>query len=130
MKKVLLTGLLLSCMASPVWADANKGKTFGTIDTIAVEENTFTLKGDDGNTYLFNVNEATEMERNNSWFDEDITMTDLKTGDRVQIEYFSDNPDFLIVDELEVFPPQKKIMTVGKARCSGGLFYCSTEKFF
>lgn len=88
MKKVLLTGLLLSCMASPVWADANKGKTFGTIDTIAVEENTFTLKGDDGNTYLFNVNEATEMERNNSWFDEDITMTDLKTGDRVQIEYF------------------------------------------
>ncbi|MBQ8346176.1 MAG: hypothetical protein IJY17_01105 [Alphaproteobacteria bacterium] len=108
MKKVLLTGLLLSCMASPVWADANKGKTFGTIDTIAVEENTFTLKGDDGNTYLFNVNEATEMERNNSWFDEDITMTDLKTGDRVQIEYFSDNPDFLIVDELEVFPPKKK----------------------
>ena len=108
MKKILLTGLILSCMASPVLAGSDKGKTFGTIDAIAVEENNFTLKGDDGHTYLFNVNEATEMEKNSSWFDEDITITDLKTGDRVEVEYFSDNPDFLIVDELEVFSPQKK----------------------
>lgn len=107
MKKLLLTGLILSCTAFSALAGVNKGKTFGTVDTVAVEENTFTLKGDDGNTYLFNVNEATEMEKDNSWFDEDITMTDLKTGDRVQVEYFSDNPDFLIVDEMEVFPPRK-----------------------
>lgn len=108
MKKIFLTGLILSCLALPAKADDSKSKTFGTIDTVTVAENTFTLKGDDGNTYLFNVNEATEMEKNSSWFDEDISITDLKTGDRVQIEYFSDNPDFLVVDELEIFPPQKK----------------------
>lgn len=107
MKKLILTGIALSCLATPVLAGSSQ-KTFGTVDTIAVEESTFTVKGDDGNTYLFNVNEATEMEKNGSWFDEDITITDLKTGDRVQVEYFADNPDFLIVDEVEVFPPQQQ----------------------
>ena len=105
MKKELLTGLALFCaVASPALADGKK--TFGTVEQIAAEENTFTVKGDDGHTYLFNVNEMTEMEKNGKWFDQEVSLTDLNTGDRVQVEYFADNPDYLIVDEVEIFPPK------------------------
>lgn len=107
MKKIFLTGLVLSCLATPVLAGANEGKTFGTVDSIAVSENTFVVKGDDGQVYLFNVNEATDMEKNGSWFDEDIEITDLKTGDRVQVEYLQSGPDFLVADEVEVYPAKK-----------------------
>ena len=107
MKKEILTGLALFCAAaSPAFADGMK--TFGTVEKIAATENTFTVRGDDGHTYLFNVNEVTEMEKNGKWFDEDVTLTDLNTGDRVQVEYFADNPDYLIVDEVEIFPPKAK----------------------
>ena len=107
MKKELLTGLVLLGAAScPAFADGMK--TFGTVEQIMAEQNTFTVRGDDGHTYLFNVNEMTEMEKNGKWFDEDVTLTDLNTGDRVQVEYFADNPDYLIVDEVEIFPPKAK----------------------
>ena len=107
MKKELLTGLVLFCAAScPALADGLK--TFGTVERIMAEENMFTVQGDDGHTYLFNVNEMTEMEKNGKWFDEDVTLTDLNTGDRVQVEYFADNPNYLIVDEVEIFPAKAK----------------------
>ena len=48
----------------------------------------------------------TEMEKNGKWMDEEITLADLNTGDRVQVEYFVDNPDYLIVDEVEIMPPK------------------------
>lgn len=113
MKKELLTGLALCCAAtSPAFADGMK--TFGTVEQIAAAENTFTVRGDDGHMYLFNVNEMTEMEKNGKWFDEDVTLTDLNTGDRVQVEYFADNPNYLIVDEVEIFPPKAKKQTKHK----------------
>lgn len=108
MKQKLLAGLAILCAAStPALADGMK--TFGTVQQVAAMENTFTVKGDDGHTYLFNVNEMTEMEKNGKWFDEDVSLTDLNTGDRVQVEYFADNPDYLIVDEVEIFPPKGKM---------------------
>jgi len=107
MKKNLLAGLVLFCAAAyPALADGMK--TFGTVENVAATENMFTVRGDDGHTYLFNVNEMTEMEKNGKWFDEDVSLTDLNTGDRVQVEYFADNPDYLIVDEVEIFPPKTK----------------------
>ena len=107
MKKKLLTGLGLLCaVSSSAFADGMK--TFGTVEQVTVEDSVFTVRGDDGHLYRFNVNEMTEMEKNGKWMDQDITLTDLNTGDRVQVDYFSDNPDFLIVDEVEVFPPKTK----------------------
>ncbi|MBO4520045.1 MAG: hypothetical protein J5787_02445 [Alphaproteobacteria bacterium] len=107
MKKEVLTGLVLFCAtACPAFADGMK--TFGTVEQIAAAENTFTVRGDDGHMYLFNINEMTEMEKNGKWFDEEVSLTDLNTGDRVQVEYFADNPDYLIVDEVEIFPPKTK----------------------
>ena len=107
MKKIFLTGLALLC-AITSQASADGMKTFGTVDQIMADQNVFTVRGDDGHFYRFNVNEMTEMEKNNKWFDEDVTLTDLNTGDRVQVEYFADNPDYLIVDEVEIFPPKNK----------------------
>ena len=107
MRRELLAGLALLCVtASQALADGMK--TFGTVDQIMAEQNTFTVRGDDGHLYRFNVNEMTEMEKNGRWMDEDITLTDLNTGDRVQVEYFADNPEFLIVDEVEILPPKTK----------------------
>ena len=105
-KEILMSMALLCAVSSPAFADGKKA--VGTVQEIAVAKNTFTVKGDDGHVYLFNVNEMTEMEKNNRWFDEDVTLTDLNTGDRVQVEYFADNPDFLIVDEVEIYPPKQK----------------------
>ena len=108
MKKKILASFVLFCAASfPALADGMK--TAGTVEQVAVTENVFTVRGDNGRLYRFNVNEMTEMERNGKWFDEDVTLTDLSTGDRVQVEYFADNPDFLIVDEVEIFPPKGKM---------------------
>lgn len=107
MKKISYMVLALLCaVSSPAFADGKK--TFGTVEEVVAEKNTFTVRGDDGRMYLFNVNEVTEMEKNSDWFDTDVTLTDLNTGDRVQVEYFADNPDFLIVDEVEIYPPKKK----------------------
>lgn len=108
MRKIF-TGLALAlfCVTSfPALADGKK--TFGTVEQVVATENTFTVRGDDGHTYLFNVNEMTELEKNGKWFDEDVSIADLNTGDRVQVEYFADNPEFLIVDEVEIFPPEGK----------------------
>lgn len=107
MKKKFLTGLALLCATTSA-SFADGMKTFGTVDQIMAEQNVFTVRGDDGHLYRFNVNEMTEMEKSGKWFDEDVTLTDLNTGDRVQVEYFADNPDFLIVDEVEIFPPKGK----------------------
>lgn len=105
MKKEFLTGLALLCaVTSPALADGKK--TFGTVEQVTVEDSAFTVRGDDGHLYRFNVNEMTEMEKNGKWMDEEITLTDLSTGDRVQVEYFADNPDYLIVDEVEIMPPK------------------------
>ncbi len=109
MKKTILCIITLVFLASCATANAKSGsKTFGTIDAIAVEESTFTVKGDDGTMYLFNVNEATEMERSGTWFDQDIDITDLNTGERVKVEFIATNPSYLIVEEVEVYPPRKK----------------------
>ncbi|MBR1777215.1 MAG: hypothetical protein IJ752_01335 [Alphaproteobacteria bacterium] len=115
MRKEFLMGLILSCAAvCPALADGMK--TFGTVEQVTAVNNTFTVRGDDGNVYLFNVNEMTEIEKNGKWFDEDLSLVDLNTGDRVQVEYFADNPGFLIVDEVEVFPPKMKKSLKGKKK--------------
>lgn len=115
MNKELLAGLALLCAASSA-AFADGKKTFGTVEQVTVADSVFTVRGDDGHLYRFNVNEMTEMEKNGKWMDEDITLTDLNTGDRVQVEYFADNPEFLIVDEVEIFPPKTKQMKEKKKK--------------
>ena len=107
MKTLFFTAMLLSGLAFTAQAD-DSVKTFGTVDTIAVESYSFTLKGDDGRVYRFHINEDSEMEKKGDWFDSDIRITDLNAGDRAKVEYFGNNPNYLIVDELTVYPAKKK----------------------
>lgn len=107
MKTLFFTAMLLSVLAFTAQAD-DSVKTFGTVDTIAVESNSFTLKGDDGRVYRFHINEGSEMEKKGGWFDSDIRITDLNAGDRAKVEYFGNNPNYLIVDELTVYSAKKK----------------------
>lgn len=102
MKKLLLSGLVLTCLASPAFAD-NDAKAFGSVVAVNPAVNSFNVKGDDGIDYVFYINEATDIEKDNEyWFDEKLQLTELNNGDRVKVEYYTNNPDYLLVDEVEV----------------------------
>lgn len=102
MKKLLLSGLVLTCLAAPAFAD-NDAKAFGSVVAVNASANSFSVKGDDGVNYQFYTNEETEIEKERDfWFDEKLKLAELKTGDRVKVEYYTNNPDYLLVDEVEV----------------------------
>lgn len=103
MKKYFLMALLaLACTISPAFAD-NDATTFGTVESVSPEAKTFNVVGDDGVEYIFHVNEKTEIEmKRKFWFDAKLKLPEVKRGDRVKVEYYNNNPKYLLADEVEL----------------------------
>ena len=96
----VLSGLLTA--AHPVRADDLEA--YGMIQSVDVERRQVSIRGDDGKTYTFNTNPATEVEiKRKILFDTKGKLKDLKQGDWVKIEYKMTSPTFFIAKEIEVY---------------------------
>lgn len=104
MKKILLTAaFILSCFAVQANADSNKQVAFGTISAVSIENRSFSIKGDDGKAYTFQVNPKTEMEiKRKFWFDSEVELKELENGWWVKVEYYPMNPTHLVADEVDI----------------------------
>lgn len=105
MKKLLLTSAVALACLMPASANAASLKkvAFGTVSSVNVDNKTFSVKGDDGQNYTFQVNPKTEMEiKRDFWFDTDADLDELENGWWVKVKYYQMNPTHFIADEVDI----------------------------
>lgn len=84
--------------------DYNEGKIYGTIEQVDVQKRILDVKGDDGKTYQFSYNPATDVEfKHKYWFDFDGSVEELKKGDWIEMEYDMSSPTFFVAKDIEVY---------------------------
>lgn len=103
MKKILFTlALALTCFVTAVHAESKK-VAFGTVSAVNVDNKTFSIKGDDGKHYTFQVNPKTEMEvKHDFWFDSCVDLNELEKGWWVKVKYYPMNPTHFVADEVDI----------------------------
>lgn len=105
MKKLIFSLSLVSVFFAgmPVQASPNEQEAYGTVSAIDVLKKEMTITGDDGNTYNFSINPATDIEIKRKYLpDTDGDLDDLKTGDWVKIEYKTTASGMVVAEDIEV----------------------------
>ncbi len=100
---VFAAALLVSFSVPSFAGDSHKMRVRGTVERIDAASKTFTVKSHDGRTIEFRADERSEFELElKNQHDQNVTFSELKSGDRIKVKAFKGEPPHL-VDDAEIY---------------------------